>query len=79
MLLTAKQARVRTEAILKTKSDHQLNDITAGIRGSMDSGRYYYVYDGIIDDIIKGKLRSLGYKVLPPNISYQGTTTQVEW
>jgi hypothetical protein len=79
MLLTAEEARARTEAIIKKKTDHQLDDITAGIRGAMDSGHYHYLYDGIIDEVIKNKLKSIGYKILPPNISYHGTTTQIEW
>jgi hypothetical protein len=79
MLLTAQEARKRTEAVLKKKTDHQLDDITAGIRGAMDAGRYYYVYDGVIDEVIKGKLRSIGYKILAPNVSYQGATIQIEW
>lgn len=78
-MLTAIEARRRTKAFLESKGGRDFYAIMAGIEGASKSGHYCFVFDGIIDEPVKIKLRELGYKILPPSVHYSEYSTQIEW
>ena len=80
-ILSAKEARELTIAGLKRARRSQLDEIIAGIRATISSPhpKYYFVYDGYIEQEVKDILIDKGYKILPPCTMRNETITQIEW